>query len=155
MWRGPAPAAGSVYLDLFDYHRAQHGAGFSPFTQAVPLAFALNEALAELCEQGGWQARREMYRYRAERVSGTLTGCGVRTLIDPAEYSAVLWSYELPDGMTYPSLHDALKRDRFVIYAGQGDLGRHIFRIAHMGDIREEDLERLCTALRRVLAGRG
>ena len=29
----------------------------------------------------------------------------------------------------------------------QGDLGRQIFRIAHMGDIREDDLIRLCTAL--------
>ena len=153
LWRAPGESPGSVYLDLHAYHRAQHGGGFSPFTQSVPVAFALSEALAEFREQGGWQARRELYRRRASRISAALVWGGVRTLLEPSEYSAVLWSYELPGGMTYAQLHDALKREGFVIYAGQGDLGRHIFRIAHMGDIREEDLERLCAALGRILSG--
>jgi 2-aminoethylphosphonate-pyruvate transaminase len=154
LWQAPAQPARSVYLDLHAYHRAQHGGGFSPFTQSVPVAFALSEALAEFREQGGWLARRELYRRRAARVSGTLARAGVRTLIEPPEYSAVLWSYELPGGMSYATLHDALKHEGFVIYAGQGDLGRHIFRIAHMGDIGEEELERLCAALGRILSGR-
>ncbi len=52
------------------------------------------------------------------------------------------------------SLHAALKAQGFIIYAGQGDLGRQIFRIAHMGDIQEEDLIRLCTALTGNLGAR-
>jgi 2-aminoethylphosphonate-pyruvate transaminase len=67
----------------------------------------------------------------------------------------VLWSYRLPAGMTYPVLHDALKKRGFVIYAGQGHLSPDVFRIAHMGDIREEDLARLGAALRETLGGRG
>jgi 2-aminoethylphosphonate-pyruvate transaminase len=63
----------------------------------------------------------------------------------------VLWSWQLPAGLSYARLHDALKADGFVIYAGQGDLGAQIFRIAHMGDIRPDDLDRLCTALGRHL----
>lgn len=153
LWRAPAVPAGTVYLNLFGYHRAQYGGGYSPFTQSVPVAFALGEALAEFREQGGWQARRSLYRRRAARVCAALTGAGVRTLLEPSEYASVLWSYELPAGMTYQYVHDALKREGFVIYAGQGDLGRHIFRIAHMGDIGEQDMERLCAALRRVLRG--
>ena len=78
----PAPArAGSVYLDLHAYHRAQHGDGFSPFTQAVQIAFALREALAEHREQGGWEARRESYRRRAARIGAILAGLGVTTLL--------------------------------------------------------------------------
>jgi 2-aminoethylphosphonate-pyruvate transaminase len=151
LWQSESAAARSVYLNLFGYHRAQHGGGFSPFTQSVPVAFALREALAEFREQGGWQVRRNSYRRRAERISAALLRAGVRPLLEPSEYSAVLWSYELPAGISYTRLHDALKRDGFVIYAGQGDLGRHIFRIAHMGDIRDEELERLCAALGRIL----
>lgn len=153
LWQAPPSRAVSVYLDLFGYHRVQHDSGFSPFTQAVPAAFALAEALAELRDEGGWLARRALYRRRAARIAAVLEQAGVRTLLAPSEYSAVLWSYVLPEGLSYTALHDALKREGFVIYAGQGDLGAQIFRIAHMGDIREPDLDRLCAALSRILPG--
>ena len=44
----------------------------------------------------------------------------------------------------------ALRADGFVIYAGQAGFAERIFRIAHMGDIHEADLDRLEAALRRV-----
>lgn len=139
--------ARSVYLDLFRYFGAQHGDGFSPFTQAVPAAFALQEALVELEENGGWQPRGQRYRSLADAISHALQAHGVRTLLARDVYSSVLWSYELPEGITYDSLHDALRKDGFVIYAGQGNLAPRIFRIAHMGDIRDADLRRLESAL--------
>ena len=52
----------------------------------------------------------------------------------------------------YKSLHKALKRDGFVIYAGQGHFSQAIFRIAHMGDIANADLDRLEESLRRCFA---
>ena len=38
-----------------------------------------------------------------------------------------------------------------MIYAGQGDLARTIFRVATMGDITDGDVERLVGALRGAL----
>lgn len=152
-WAHPAPAR-SVYLDLHAYHRAQHADGYSPFTQAVQVAFALREALAEHREQGGWLARRALFRARAARVQAELLRHGVSPLLAPSEYSSVLCSYRLPVGLGYRRLHDALKRRGFVIYAGQGHLSPEVFRIAHMGDIQEPDLEELCGALAAILGGR-
>jgi 2-aminoethylphosphonate-pyruvate transaminase len=154
LWEAGSAPASSVYLDIHAYHRAQSGEGFSPFTQAVQVAFALHEALAEHREEGGWLARRDLYRRRAARIEAELARLGVTTLLSPSEYSAVLWAWRLPAGMTYPQLHDALKQRGFVIYAGQAHLSPDVFRIAHMGDIRDEDLERLCTALAGILGGR-
>ena len=153
-WLKPPAQPGSVYLDLHAYHQSQHGEGWSPFTQAVQVAFALREALAELDEAGGWPERRETYRRRAARVHDTLAAAGVQTLLEPDEYSSVLWSYRLPDGMGYADVHDPLKQAGFVIYAGQGELAQRVFRIAHMGDIRDDDLDRLCAALTDVFGGR-
>jgi 2-aminoethylphosphonate-pyruvate transaminase len=155
LWELPPARATSIYLDLHAYHRAQHADGFSPFTQAVQVAFALREALDEHAEQGGWAARGAAFRARAGRIAATLAVLGVGPLISPSEYSSVLWSYRLPPGMPYARLHDALKKRGFVIYAGQGHLSADIFRIAHMGDIRNEDLDRLDVALRAILKGRG
>ncbi|RMF95877.1 MAG: 2-aminoethylphosphonate aminotransferase [Gammaproteobacteria bacterium] len=155
LWQALPGRAGSVYLDLAPYYAGQHGDGYSPFTQAVQVAFALREALAELADGGGWQARRAAYLERARRIHAQLSELGVATLLDPADYSAVLWSYRVPDGDRYARIHDALKAEGFVIYAGQGELARRVFRVAHMGDIRAADLERLCAALERSFgAGR-
>ncbi len=153
LWETAPRQATSVYLDLHAYYRGQHGDGFSPFTQAVQVAFALREALAEHGEQGGWENRRAEYRARAQRLAATLSELGVGTLLPSSEYSAILWSYRLPGGMTYRRLHDALRKKNFVIYAGQGHLAADIFRIAHMGDIRPADMERLEAALRVILKG--
>lgn len=152
LWAGPAQRAGTLYLDLRSYYGTQHRDGFSPFTLPPQVAFALQEALAEHAEQGGSEARRRTYAARAARIAATLGNLGVRTLLPAADYSAVLWSWQLPAGQDYVPLHDALKADGFVIYAGQGDLGAQIFRIAHMGDIRQDDVDRLCAALGRHLA---
>lgn len=149
LWDAGRVAAGSVYLDLGSYYDAQHGAGFSPFTQAVQPAFALQAALRELEEQGGWEQRRSIFRHRAGRIAVTLQALGLQTLLPPQEYSCVLWSWLLPEGDDYDRVHDLLKAAGFVIYAGQGSLGKRIFRIAHMGDITNADLQRLTAALQR------
>lgn len=151
-WQGPLRQAGSLYLDLRGYHAAQHGEGYSPFTQAVPAFFALDQALTELAVAGGWAARRALYRARADRVHQRLAGLGVSTLLPEADYGCVLRSYRLPSGIRYADLHDRLKRAGFVIYAGQGQLAREVFRLAYMGEIGAPDLERLCTELGRALA---
>jgi 2-aminoethylphosphonate-pyruvate transaminase len=49
-------------------------------------------------------------------------------------------------------LHDGLKAEGFVIYAGQGELAERVFRLAYMGDIRERDIDALCSALRSVFS---
>lgn len=147
-------AAGSVYLHLGRYYQTQHHDGFSPFTLPVQVAFALDAALDEFAGDGGWQARRAIYLERARRIHQTLVAAGVNTLLLPEDCSPVLWSYRLPPGRSYAELHDALKSEGFIIYAGQGDLGGEIFRIAHMGDIRPADMDRFCAALPRILASR-
>jgi 2-aminoethylphosphonate-pyruvate transaminase len=154
-WSRPRPTVASVYLDLYSYYAGQHGDGFSPFTQSVQVAFALREAIAELEETGGWQARRETYRHRVAKIHEELTSLNIHNLLKNNEYSCVLRSYLLPAGMAYGSLHDVLKSQGFVIYAGQGDLASTVFRLAYMGDIRASDLDRLCAALRDVFTDAG
>lgn len=147
-WQTGLQPAGSVYLDLAAYYQGQHGEGFSPFTQSVQPAFALRQALDELETEGGWEQRRSIYRRRAGRIAVTLKELGLETMLPPEEYSCVLWSWLLPQGMHYTDIHASLKQAGFVIYAGQGKFSKQIFRIAHMGDIRDDDMDRLEAALR-------
>jgi len=118
----------------------------------VQVAFALREALEELEDTGSWEQRRSIYRRSAGYIAVTLKKLGLQTMLPPEQYSCVLWSWLLPAGRSYKDVHAALKRDGFIIYQGQGHFSREMFRIAHMGDIHNDDLERLEDSLRRCFS---
>lgn len=140
----------TLYLDLATHCREQDRRS-TPFTQPVQVLYALNQALIELGEQGGWQPRREQYQRFSRKVRGGLLRLGIAPLLAEEESSVVLSAYHLPNGMGYSALHDALKARGFIIYAGQGGLAPKIFRIAVMGAISSSDIDRLIDAFRAIL----
>lgn len=135
-------SAQTLYLDLYSYHQ-QQTKGYSPFTQAVQVAYALQEALQEMEEMGGQTGRHDSYTQRSQQILQALANLGIKPLLDVKDYSCVLTSFQLPPGYSYEKIHDTLKESGFVIYAGQGGLKNQIFRIANMGDIQKSDLNRL------------
>ena len=152
---GRKTGASSVYLDLFRYEKEQRS-GFSPFTQATHAMYALEEAIDELRDAGGWEGRRAHYRRLTGQVVVACAKLDTPLLLgDVGWYSSMLTSYKLPPQVSYETLHDALKNDGFVIYAGQGNFAGAIFRIAVMGDLTASDMERLAEGLGRVLGNRG
>ncbi len=143
--------ATSVYLDL-QRHAADQAKGSTPFTLPTHVTFAFDAALDELAASGGWKARHATYTARSNRVRKALGELGVRYLLDDASvYGATLTSFRLPEGKTYEALHAHLKKDGFVIYAGQGKFDGAIFRIAVMGEIAERDIDKLVASLRVAL----
>jgi len=130
------------YLDLGRLARLQDQRN-TPFTPAVHAYYALVEALREFADQGGRPARHKRYAALAEQVRAGLAALGIESVIAPEESSVVLRSYTLPAGMTYSKLHDALKASGFVIYAGQGDLSKTLFRVSTMGELTPVDMNRL------------
>jgi 2-aminoethylphosphonate-pyruvate transaminase len=141
----------TVYLDLATY-LARQDEHVTPFTPSVQVFYALDEALDEFSELGGWRTRQTLFQDRMERIRSTLLALGVSTLLPAQDYSCVLHSFELPRGHSYDALHDGLKQAGFVLYAGQGSLSDRIFRISAMGDIGDHELQRLIDTLRRTLA---
>lgn len=135
----------SVYLDLNAYLAQQDEHG-TPFTQSVQTFYALDEALDEFFEAGGWRARQTLFRERMMRIRTHLEARGVTGLLSTAESSCVLHAFELPEQTRYQALHDALKARGYIIYAGQGALSEQVFRISAMGDITASELDGLLAA---------
>jgi 2-aminoethylphosphonate-pyruvate transaminase len=147
----------SLYLNANTYLTGQRK-GEVPFTPAVQVCFALDEALKELEEHGGVTARVADYKERAKLVRAGFERLGLEVLI-PREYrSNSISMVYLPKGITYAELHDALKDEGFVIYAGQGDLAKTFFRVSTMGELPLPTLERflvsLETSISKIRAGR-
>ena len=144
-----ASGATTLYLDLHRYH-AEQRRGSSPFTPPVHVCHALAEALREMEDEGGWSRRHARYRALSEHVFGGLRAQGVSPLLPiDSPSSAVLTAYRMPEGLAYGGFHDFLKQEGFVIYAGQGRLSGDVFRIAVMGELDAQDMDRLLAACRR------
>jgi 2-aminoethylphosphonate-pyruvate transaminase len=148
----PTSDAPCLYLDLFrNFHEQE--AGYPMFTPAVQATFALQAALVELEEQGGWRNRNEHYRNLSKIVRDGLRADSHRLLLENEhDYSSILTSFVLPPNVPFDSLFRDLKHQGFVIYSGQRALNGKIFRIAVMGDLRSDDMQRLINAFHKVLA---
>lgn len=139
----------TLYLDLESYYRNQEQGG-TPFTQSVQTFYALDEALSEMQEQGGWSFRHKQYEQLALQVREGLLVLGINGLMSAEESSVVLNAYDLPTGVSYETLHDHLKESGFVIYAGQGELAKTMFRVSTMGEISSKDMEHFLAAVQAL-----
>ncbi|MBI3318551.1 MAG: alanine--glyoxylate aminotransferase family protein, partial [Candidatus Omnitrophica bacterium] len=140
--------AKTLYLDLATHLKSQE-AGDPPFTPAVQLVAAFHAALDELIREG-LRIRVAKYRQRAALLREGFKRLGLKTLLEEKLLSNTLTSLWVPKGFTYPQIHDGLKKEGFVIYAGQSELKGKIFRVAHMGELLKADLQGFLKSLKAL-----
>ena len=133
--------ARSVYFHLAGHRIAQEN-GDTLFTPAVQPHYALDAALDELLEETV-AGRIKHYLKTAGKLRKGFKEIGLEFLISEGQKSNCLTALKLPNGISYDWLHDKLKKNGFVIYAGQGLFSDKIFRIANMGDIQDNEFD-LC-----------
>lgn len=139
----------SVALDLCTYLDGE-ASGSPPYTPAIPalasLDVALDRALAE-----GIEGRRARYAERCALLDYTFERLRLAQLVASGARSHSIRSLRLPPGVSFAALHERLRADGFVVYAGQGALAAEIFRVACMGELAMDDLHRFAAALERAL----
>jgi 2-aminoethylphosphonate-pyruvate transaminase len=128
----------SVYLDLHDHYRQQERDN-TPFTPAVQVLHALEQALAELDTEGVGR-RIARYAENARVLRAGMAELGFEILVPAPARSNILTTFRLPPGLGYDGLHDAMKRRGYIIYAGQGDIRTYAFRVSNMGTLTPEDM---------------
>ena len=97
----------SWYLHLTHYVDDQ-GQGTIPFTPAVQIYYAFDEALNELLEEGVAK-RIQRYRKMAALIRERMSKIGIKAVLTPERQSNTITAYYLPDGLAYQTLHDRLK----------------------------------------------
>lgn len=139
----------SVYLDLHNHYATQEKDN-TPFTPAVQVLHAMEEALIEL-EAETVEARIARYAENARVLRAGLARLGFEILVPPAARSNILTTFRLLPGLTYDPLHDAMKRRGFIIYAGQGDIRTYAFRVSNMGTLSPKDMDAVVAAFASCL----
>lgn len=125
--------------------------GQTPTTPALPVFFALAEALRQLGREG-LDAVLARHTRVADHTRAGVRALGLRLLADERVASNTVTAVRLPEGVDWGRL-DRLARERHgVVLAGaQGALAGKVFRIGHLGFVDERDIDGALAALREIL----
>jgi len=155
--RFQAKSAG-YYADLKAHLKsARKSPAQTPFTPAVPLFFALQEALHMAAEEG-FAARRARTARQAESVRMAARALGIELFpkVDElSHYSNTVTAMKMPEGITDDKLRGGMKKQGVIVSGGQEKLKGKIFRIGTMGVCSTGDILRTIQTLELVLAKEG
>ncbi len=141
------------YLDLKSY-RKKLADMQTPYTPAVPLFFALAEALKIIREEG-LENRIQRHRILSAAVRKWAIEAGLELfprLNTYSSYSNTVTAIRMPEGITDSELRGTLKKEYGILVSGgQGDLKGKIFRIGTMGNVGKFETVSTLAALEDVL----
>ncbi|HWQ20134.1 MAG TPA: alanine--glyoxylate aminotransferase family protein [Methanotrichaceae archaeon] len=150
--------ASSYYADLRAHLKsARKSSPETPFTPAVPLFFALQEAL-HMASEEGFDARRARTARLAEAVRAAAGALGLELFPEVDErsyYSNTVTAMKMPKGITDEKLRGGMKKQGVVVSGGQNQLKGKIFRIGSMGVCSQGDTLRTIQTLELVMAREG
>ncbi|WP_083676591.1 2-aminoethylphosphonate--pyruvate transaminase [Paenibacillus sp. FSL H8-0548] len=145
--------ARSLSLDLYDqWETMEKDSGKWRFTSPTHVVHAFKQALKELAEEGGVEARHARYRINQQIVVEGMTQAGFKAYLESELQSPLITTFLYPTHIpfTFEHFYSYLKLAGYVIYPGKlTDL--NVFRIGNMGDVHAKDMERLIEHILRFV----
>ena len=126
--------------------------GETPFTPALPLFYALDEALGELLEEGLTKRVERHDRMSALLYDG-LANQGLGAVAEKSVRSKTVVASYYPQGVDDSKFRKALAQDRGVVIAGGfGPFKGKVFRVGCMGQINESLVQTTLKAISETMA---
>ena len=139
----------SLSLNIYDQWEAmEKGHGKWRFTSPTHVVRAFKQAMDELAEEGGVEARHNRNCENHRVLVDGMRSLGFQTLLPDEIQSPVITSFLYPHAdFNFKTFYTQLKERGFVIYPGkisQADT----FRIGNIGDVHPEDFRQLIEIIR-------
>jgi aspartate aminotransferase-like enzyme len=155
-WKANAAAkCPRFYWDFGKAKKYMEKGGQTPWTPAMSIVFALDVALDMMLKEG-------LDNIIARQIKlGKMTREGVKALglklfADEAYASNTVTSVLGTDGLDAKTLNKVMREEYdIVLSGGQMELEGKIFRIGHLGWVKEEDIQAVLEALKTALPKAG
>ncbi|WP_209860573.1 2-aminoethylphosphonate--pyruvate transaminase [Paenibacillus shirakamiensis] len=137
--------ARTLSLDLYDqWINMESGYGKWRYTSPTHVVRAFDQALQELDEEGGIEARSARYKYNQALLVEGMECIGYPALLAREHQSPIITSFTYPASglFSFNELYKRLKYNGFVIYPGKISTA-DTFRIGNIGEIHAQDITRL------------
>ena len=144
--------AKTAYLNLHKFFQFATLRSQTPNTPAVPLFYALNQALANILIETVPGRRAKILR-TATRLRKGMTKLGLTYLLETDDMCSVLTTVHLPPHVDIDQLRHSLREQSIIIYEGKGPLAGRVFQVGSIGELSKLDIERFLRALADALTG--
>src|SRR5213596_105720 len=137
----------------FDWKEAKAWAekGMTPFTPAVPVAFALQEGLRML-EEEGLENVYQRHARLARAIQAGLQALGFQLYAQEGFRSHTVTSAVPPPGLDVAALRTLIDTKYGVVIAGgQGKMTGKMVRVGHLGAVAEGDVVQVIWAIEQAL----
>lgn len=143
----------SLSLDLYDQYKGMDKDGKWRFTSPTHVVAAFSKALDELKEEGGVEGRYNRYKNNNLVLRKKLKEIGIESYIAEEKQSPIITTFAFPtDAFSFNEFYSFIKERGFVIYPGKlTDVDT--FRIGNIGEIYEEDINKLCEIIEEYVKG--
>lgn len=126
--------------------------GETPFTPALPLFYALDEALSELLEEGLVKRVERHDRMSAILYDG-LSKSGLKPVAEKSVRSKTVVASYYPEGIADDKFRKSLAHDKGIVIAGGfGPFAGKVCRVGCMGQINETFVDRTLKAISETLS---
>lgn len=140
--------ANSVSLDLYSQWMAMDDDGKWRFTSPTHVVAAFQQAINELHEEGGINARYKRYRDNNTFIREHLETLGYKPYVQKEHQSPIITTFLFPNNtFDFNNFYKTMKAHGFVLYPGKL-MDEPSFRIGNIGDLYKEDFEILIKHIR-------
>jgi len=148
--------ARSVSLDLLAQWKGLENDGQFRFTPPTHVLVAFHQALIELEQEGGVEARAARYQANYKALIAGMRALGFVEYLHPDDQSHIITSFRYPDhpNFNFEEFYRRLNDKGYVIYPGKVSEAQ-CFRIGTIGRIFPNDIQDLLGAIARVIAEMG
>lgn len=144
--------ARTLSLDLYDQWASMEAQGHFRFTPPIHTMLAFEQALNELDQEGGVEARGERYRQNHIALCRGMKAMGFEIYLAEEDQSYIITSFRYPPSpaFQFAGFYERLWQAGFAIYPGKLSY-ESCFRIGTIGRITVADIEALLAAIQNVL----
>jgi len=142
--------ARSTYLNLATFYEFMTARSQTPNTPAVPLLYAMEQALANILSEGVGN-RFATLRARAVKLRRGMGRLGLDFLIAEKDMCSVLTTVRMPASIDGAALRHALREASIIIYEGKGPFRDKVFQVGSIGEISDDDIDFFLHTLKVIL----
>lgn len=140
----------STYLNLYKFYHFIETFSQTPNTPAVPLFYALEQALINILNEGVSNRHADIKR-KANLLRQGMLNIGLKFLIDQKDMCSVLTTVYIPFHIDMDIFRQKLREKSIIIYEGKGCFKNRVFQVGNIGELTFVEIQFFLESLREVL----
>ena len=126
------------------------------YTSPTHVVLAFQQAIKEMKAEGGIPARNKRYVKNEKYLVTEMAKLGYKTYIDAEYQGPIITTFFYPENCnyTFAEMYQFIKDRGYAIYPGKVTEAE-TFRIGNIGEIYQEDIEKLIAVFKEFLTMKG